>query len=63
MPLPKTHASYPGLEARGISRLKYLKNYETINGSSMEIERLSLNPDKFRRVKEIDEKRKMLHLT
>lgn len=45
------------------SELGYLLNYKTINGSNMEIEQLSLNPDKFKRVKEIDEERKKVELT
>lgn len=44
------------------SQLGYLINYQTIKGSNMEIEQLSLNPDKFKRVKEIDEERKKVEL-
>lgn len=44
------------------SQLGYLLDYKTINGSNLEIERLSLNPDKFKRVKEIDEERKKVEL-
>ncbi|MBC7475951.1 MAG: hypothetical protein H7263_16840 [Candidatus Sericytochromatia bacterium] len=42
-------------------QLGYLLDYETIMGSTIELERLVLNPDKFRRVKEINEEIKLIN--
>ena len=44
------------------TQLGYLISYETIEGKNKTIERLILNPDKFKRVKEIDEKIKKIDL-
>ena len=40
--------------------LGYLLSYETIQGKAGELERLGLNPEKFKRVKAIEEERKRL---
>lgn len=42
------------------SQLGYLLDYKTITGQNKEVERLILNPDKFKRVKEIDEEIRMI---
>ncbi len=41
-------------------QLGYLLEYETVSGKTKELEKLVLNPDKFRRIKEIDEEIKKI---
>jgi hypothetical protein len=41
-------------------KLGYLLEYKTIDGKTKELEQLVLNPEKFRRIKEIDEEIKMI---